>query len=537
MNLTPGAILRGVGIGLEAVSAEVFRVQPRTTANPTPRSGTADQEALALASSIDKVSRELEQMAAKAEATNAEILSALASMIQDPELFDAATSEIEKGWSAGSALFLAAEEFAKLLQGDPHLEERAADLKNLASRVAAELSGVGIGLHIPLRGRVVLVGEDFYPTDIAQFGQAVVGVVTSKGGPTSHTAIILRSMGIPAVMGCAGSENLVDGQTVLVDPAGDRVVVEADISAATQSINLVAKSFDPIIAVRANIGSFDEAVKAAATAADGVGLLRTELLYLSQHSVPTIEEQTRSYAEIFAAAPEGPVVVRTIDVSTDKPVPFLAVDPQAAVAPGYNLLADNREFVIGQLESIEQARVLTGRDVWVMAPMVASSSEAIEFAQLAKSVGSFKVGVMVEIPALAAEVANLKGQVDFISVGTNDLSQFLFETNRLTPLSPELLSPWQPGLIKLLGEIAKAASEAEVSAGVCGESASDPVFAIVLAGLGFDSVSAAMSQVGAVRTALSSVTLDQAREIAGLALTATSAESAKAMVLGALRQH
>ena len=537
MNHSPGVVLSGVGIGLSAVSAEVFRVKSRESAGQTVRSGSAKDETAALTASISKVSLELEQMASLAQSNNAEIFQALSLMIQDPELFAAARVHIDKGWSAGSALFLAVEEFAQLLSGDSLLEERAADLKDLATRVSAELNGVGIGMHVPLRGRVVLVGEDFFPTDIAQFGKAVVGVVTSKGGPTSHAAILLRSMGIPAVLGCDGADQLVDGQVVLVDPAGDRVLVDADLSSATQSINLVAKSFEPIIPVRANIGSFEDSVRAAATAAEGVGLLRTELLYLSQHTVPSIEDQTKSYSEIFAAAPEGPVVVRTIDVSTDKPVPFLSVDPEAAASPGYSLLSDNREFVIGQLKSIERARELTGREVWVMAPMIDSAAEAIEFAELARSLGHYKVGVMVETPSLANQVSELKGKVDFVSVGTNDLSQFLFETNRLAPLSPALLSPWQPKLIQLLDQIAKAARAANIATGVCGESASDPVFAIVLAGLGFDSVSSSMSQVGAVRTALSAVTLDQAADVAQFAVGADSAESAKAMVLGALRQY
>ena len=537
MSHLPGAVLRGVGIGLNAVSAEVFRIKPRKNSSQTARSGSASEEATALTASISKVSLELDELAATAELNNAEIFQALRLMIQDPELFEAACRHIEKGWSAGSALFLAVEEFAQLLKGDPLLEERAADLKDLATRVSAELNGVGLGMQVPLRGRLVLVGEDFFPTDIAQFGKAVVGVVTSKGGPTSHTAILLRSMGIPAVLGCEGADQLVDGQVVLVDPAGDRVLVDADMSSATQSIQLVPKNFEPLIPVRANIGSLDDSVLAAATAAEGIGLLRTELLYLSQQTAPSIDEQTKSYSDIFAAAPEGPVVVRTIDVSTDKPVPFLSVDAKAALNPGYSLLRDNREFVIGQLKSIERARDLTGREIWVMAPMVDSAAEAIEFAELARSLGHYKVGVMVETPSLANEVAELKGKVDFVSVGTNDLSQFLFETNRLAPLSPALLSPWQPKLIKLLSKIAKAAQAANISTGVCGESASDPVFAIVLAGLGFDSISASMSQVAAVRSALSAVSLDEAEGVAQVALGAGSAESAKAMALGALRQY
>ncbi len=536
MSLSPGTSLPGIGIGLEAVSAEVYRVKPREGQPKVGRSGTIASEKEALAAAISRVTEELQVLSVSAEPTNSEILQALGMMISDPELFAGAEVQIEKGWTAGSALFFAVDEFANLLQGDQHLEERAADLKDLASRVSAELSGNGIGLDVPLAGRVVLVGEEFFPTDVAQFGKAVVGVITSKGGPTSHTAIILRSMGIPAVFGCSQAEFLVDGQTVLVDPAGDRVVVDADLSSATQSISLIAKSVEPIIPVRANIGSLADSVRSATTAADGVGLLRTELLYLAAQQTPSIDDQSRSYAEIFASAPEGPVLVRTIDVSTDKPVPFLSVDPSAALVPGYSLLRENRDFVVGQLESIERARVKTGRDVWVMAPMIASVAEAIEFTTLARSIGDYKVGVMVEIPELADNVAALAGSVDFISVGTNDLSQFLFETNRLAPLSPALLSPWQPKLIELLSRIANAAIGAGISRGVCGESASDPVFAIVLAGLGFDSVSASMSQVAAVRTALSSVNMVKAQEVAALALSSETAESAKAAVLAALRQ-
>jgi phosphotransferase system enzyme I (PtsI) len=183
---------------------------------------------------------------------------------------------------------------------------------------------------------------------------------------------------------------------------------------------------------------------------------------------------------------------------------------------------------------LEVARKETGREVWVMAPMIATASEAIEFAQLAKGSGDYKVGIMVETPAIAMALSDLAGKLDFISVGTNDLSQYLFAADRMNAGLGALLNPWQPALVRMLQVIASESEKAGISSGVCGESASDPAFAVVLAGLGFESVSASRSQVGAVRSALSAVTLEQAQEVAKVALAATTAEQCKSAVLDAL---
>jgi phosphotransferase system enzyme I (PtsI) len=381
------------------------------------------------------------------------------------------------------------------------------------------------------------VGDDFSPADTAQFTDAVVGVVTIKGGPTSHTAIICRSKSIPALVSCAQAVDLVDGMQVLVDPVGDRVVVGGDASMATKAISFVAKSLDPIIPVRANIGSLEDSIQAATTAANGVGLFRTELLYLSETTMPSAAKQAKSYAEILSAAPEGPIVVRTIDAGSDKPVPFLDMPHEENPAlgiRGFRLIQNHRQFLIDQLESLEVARKETGREVWVMAPMIATASEAIEFAQLAKGSGDYKVGIMVETPAIAMALSDLAGKLDFISVGTNDLSQYLFAADRMNAGLGALLNPWQPALVRMLQVIASESQKAGISSGVCGESASDPAFAVVLAGLGFKSVSASRSQVGAVRSALSAVTLEQAQEVAKVAHAATTAEQCKSAVLDAL---
>ncbi|MEY4994199.1 MAG: hypothetical protein RLZ65_48 [Actinomycetota bacterium] len=535
---TPGAVLSGMGVGLSPVRAEVFRVKPSQALPAAHKhAGDAESEKQTLKGAVSAVGHYLDELSEKAGETSAEIFEALKMLLEDEDLFETAASQIDEGWSAATSFILAVDEFGELLAGDPAFEERVADLRDLAKRVAAHIHGIHLGLDLPSSGRYVLVGEDFSPADTAQFTNAVVGVVTIKGGPTSHTAIICRSKSIPAVVSCPGAEDLVDGQMVLVDPVGDRVVVDGDESMATKTISFVAKSIEPIIPVRANIGSLSDAVSAATTAANGVGLFRTELLYLSATSMPTVEAQAKSYTEILKAAPEGPIVVRTIDAGSDKPVPFLKMDHEenpALGVRGFRLIQDHRQFILDQLTSLEIARKNSGREVWVMAPMIATSQEALEFASLAKAAGDFKVGVMVETPSIVMALSDLANQLDFISVGTNDLSQYLFAADRMNPSLGGLLNPWQPALIRALAKIASDSAAGNLSSGVCGESASDPAFAVVLAGLGFKSVSASMSQVGAVRTALSSVTIEQAKLVAEEALASKTAEEAKSRVLAAL---
>ena len=227
-------------------------------------------------------------------------------------------------------------------------------------------------------------------------------------------------------------------------------------------------------------------------------------------------------------------MVRTIDAGSDKPVPFLNMpaeeNPSLGVR-GYRLLANHREFVKGQLKALELAREESGREVWVMAPMVATVDEAKTFSELARSLGKYKVGIMIETPSIALLVDQLAGVVDFVSVGTNDLSQYLFAADRMNPSLGALLNHWQPALIKSLSRIANDAKQAGISSGVCGESASDPAFAILLAGLGFDSVSVSRSQVDAVHNALSSLELEDAQKVAQAVLKATTPEQAKATAL------
>jgi phosphotransferase system enzyme I (PtsI) len=535
LSAKPGTILSGLGVGLSPALGEVLVLEhAQLIPEWTKSTKTPEKEISELKSAIAFVSNQLDELGAKAGGTSAEIFEALKTLLEDDELLEVASSNIADGWSAAAAFGKAVDEFAELLKGDPTFDERVADFQDLSKRVQAKLAGIKLDLDLPTKGRIVLVGEDFSPADTAQFTDAVVGVVTLKGGPTSHTAIICRSRNIAAVVSCPGASELATGDRVLVDPVGDRVIVGDDVSLATQAINFVPIGAKSLIPVRANIGTLEDAQSASKTLADGVGLFRTELLYLSSSHEPSIEQQAKSYSEILKAAPEGPNVVRTIDAGSDKPVPFLNMpaeeNPSLGVR-GYRLLANHREFVEGQLKALELARQESGREVWVMAPMVATVDEARTFSELARSLGKYKVGIMIETPSIALLVDQLSGVVDFVSVGTNDLSQYLFAADRMNPSLGALLNHWQPALIKSLSRIAKDAKQSGISSGVCGESASDPAFAILLAGLGFDSVSVSRSQVDAVHNALSSLELEDAQKVAQAVLKATTPEQAKATAL------
>ncbi len=523
--------LKGVGVGLRSQLGEVFTVQ-KTSPNTSPSSETkgVQEETRALQRAIAKVSSQLNQLQQKAEPTARDVLIALDMMLNDVSLIEKAEREILFGSSASEAFFAAVREFEELVSPDPVLMERAADLRDLADQVAGAISGVATALVLPEQGELVLVATDISAIEIMQLTPAVVGVITQFGGPTSHAAIMCRAMDIPMLVACSEAPQLRSGEWVLLDPVADRAVVGGTYDLSTQPMSFQASMPEPLIPVFANIGSMEDASLATASRATGAGLVRTELLFLGSSHRPTRDVQARIYRDLFERCPAGPIVMRTFDVSEDKPLAFLSenlTDNRSWKEPGEELIAE-------QLSSLVQAQLSSGREIWVMAPMVSDASQALEFIKLARSVGDFRIGVMVEVATLIKDLALLQGQLDFISVGTNDLLNSLMKSDRLNPEDLSQTSHWQPALISALAEIAGICSDAGIHSGVCGESASDPAFSIVLAGLGFNSVSASPSQVGQVRAALSSVSESQAREVAAAAQLGLSADQSKTLALAKL---
>ena len=523
--------LRGIGIGREAAVGEVYRWQrAEGVTEHRKASGSAGKEKDALTAALAEGVTEVRAQAGQSDADTAGILEALVMIFEDDELLSMASPHLDEGWDAATALYRALDDLSEMMGDDEDFQSRVEDLRGIARTIGARLRGLTVSHEMPSGQDWVVVADDLTPLDTSQFGDSVVGVVTEYGGPTSHTAIICRSRGIPAVVGAKGALELTDGSKLLVDPVGDRVLVDADMDQATRPIEFVPHHDEPLVTVRANIGSLADAKAAAETAARGVGLFRTEVMYLEHSDRPSRKEQAAQFEEVFRAAPAGKIIVRTIDAGSDKPVPFMPNGEEenpALGVRGFRLGLAHPDFQHDQLGAIADAINATGRDVGVMAPMVSTVDEARQFAQMARDVGLSSVGIMIETPAIVPMIPALKGVVDFVSVGTNDLSQYLFAADRMHPAMGALVDPWQPGLLRTLAQVTAGAEEAGVDVGVCGESAADPVFSVVLAGLGVGSVSVAAGAVESVRDALRTVTMEQARAIAVEALGGSSASETK----------
>jgi len=528
-------ILSGVGVGLNAGTAKAFVVATAESLPPYRLSNLSPQEEVdRLRDATLNVHASLFQLAQGATGPTLDVLDALAEIVVDDVLVDGARGFIDQGWSAASAFGKAVTNFIAPLV-EEGATERFDDFEWLSGLVQADLAGINLQREIPTEGRWVLVIDDLTPADTARFTDAIAAVVTIKGGPTSHASIICAARGIPAVVACAEAARITDGEVLLVDPIGSRVVVNPNALQATASVSFAARLAEPLIAVLANVSSVQDAKAASSASASGVGLLRTELLFLDAQTEPTPEAQVAHYREIFESCPAGPIVVRTLDVASDKPIMY-AVSSLEEHDRGYRFLVENLGLIERQLDALSEAQRMTGREVWVMAPMLGSPSQVSYFAELVRARTNSRVGVMIELASLANKVDELAGIVDFVSIGTNDLSQDLFEVDRNDPAEPELLDHWQPRLIELIGRVAAAARSAAIDCSVCGSAASDPSFAVVLAGLGVSSVSSAPAAVPSVRASLMAFEHGVAAEAASLAASAPSNVAAKLAVEAFLTQ-
>ncbi|MFI7127121.1 phosphoenolpyruvate--protein phosphotransferase [Nonomuraea sp. NPDC050153] len=525
-----GGRLAGLGVSQGRAAGPAVRMAaPPTLPPPRPVADPA-AEASAVAGALAAVAADLTRRAAGASGEAADILEALAMIADDPMLLEDAEGRAREGTDAAHALDAAFAQHRDALAAlGGYLAERAADLDDLKHRAVAFALGLPMpGLPSPGHP-YVLVAEDLSPADTAGLGPDVLALVTERGGPTSHTAILARGRGLPAVVACAGIMDVPDGTVVGVDGATGELAVglteeeaaeirEADRAerarlAAGRGPGRTADGHP--VKLLLNIGSAAD----LRPGAEGVGLFRTEFLFLDRATAPSFEEQVAAYAEVFAQAEN--VIVRTLDAGTDKPLPFLGLPGEPNPALGVRGLRVDRllpDVLDTQLDAIAEAARKTGAEAWVMAPMVTTAAEAGGFARRARARGIARVGAMIEVPAAALRAGRLLREVDFLSIGTNDLAQYTFAADRQHPALADLLDPRQPALLELIAMCAEAGREAGKPVGVCGEAAGDPVLAPLLVGLGVTSLSMAPVCVPSVREALAALTLAECRERAMAAL-------------------
>jgi phosphoenolpyruvate-protein phosphotransferase (PTS system enzyme I) len=493
----------------------------------------------------------------------ADVLYATAMMAEDPSLLEAAADAVrDHGTPAPRAVYDAAARFVAALQSaGGYMAERAGDVADIRDRIVAELLGVPAPGVPTLDGPAVLVARDLAPADTATLDPTTaLALVTVEGGPTSHTAILARSLGIPAVVGCPGAETLVEGALVRVDgtlgqvaEAAPGTVVGADLAAAgpTAVDGPVTTTDGRRIAIVANIADAKDATRAAGVGAEGVGLLRTELTFLSAAAEPAEADQRAGYAATMAPLAGRPITARTLDAGADKPVPFLNVAPEANPALGVrgqrlfdeatgdaaersstigSAAADRVGVLDRQLAALVGGAADAGVELKVMAPMISTADEARRFVARARTAGVEQVGVMIEVPAAVLNAPELLAEVDFVSVGTNDLTQYVFAADRQSGPLAGFNDPWQPAVLRLLDQLCRAASVTGTPVGVCGEAAADPALAVVLVGLGVTSLSAAASALPAVAARVASVDLATAERAARAALAARDVAAARAAV-------
>jgi phosphotransferase system enzyme I (PtsI) len=534
--------LSGVAVSPGRASGPVVRVaEPLGEPPSTPKPADPQAEAARIAPAAQAVAGRLEALAETASGDAATILVTTAAMAGDPALIsEAERLVVAENLSAPRAVYQSANGFAKTLAAaGGYMAERVRDIEDVRDRVVAELLGVAPPGVPELSSPSVLVARDLAPADTAGLDPSqVLALVTEEGGPTSHTAILARGLGIPAVVAVRGllaldaKALLVDGDSGVVELADPNAAVCAAVVSGPAEWNGVGTTSDGhLVKVLGNVGSPADAQAAADAGAEGIGLFRTEFCYLDAPSEPTVAEQRAAYEAVLAPFAGKPVIVRTLDAGADKPLAFLALDAEpnpALGVRGLRVAFDRPDVLDRQLEAIAGAAADSGAEVSVMAPMVATAAEAAWFAERVRAAGIARAGVMIEIPAAALSAREILDAVDFVSIGTNDLAQYTFAADRQLGAVAELNDPWQPALLRLIKLVGDAATAAGKPAGVCGEAAADPRLARVLTGLGVTSLSMNAAAIRAVGASLAAVTREQCVTAARAAIATPTPAAARA---------
>jgi phosphoenolpyruvate-protein phosphotransferase len=532
---------------------------PETAADP-------QAEGLKLDEAIDKAKRQLEalqvQLHGQADANKAAIFAAHQEVLDDPEMRDTVRSAILKGKSAAFAwqqtINTQAERLAKM--HNALLAARAADMRDVGQRVVQNLTGMGPRkIDVPVN--TILVAEDLTPSDTANLDRSkVLGFCTTLGSATSHAAIIARSLDIPAVAGIEPRAlEIPDGTPVILDGTRGALRLNPSVEEmarmqARQQKLTTKKKADLENAARpatttdgcqvevvANIGGLADAKSAVSLGGEGVGLLRTEFLFLDRDTAPTEDEQTQVYGDIARAlGPGRPLVIRTLDVGGDKPLPYLPIAKEENPflgERGVRVGLNRPEVLRTQLRAIlRAASAASASKVLVMFPMVAMLTEwraaKAMLDQECASLGAAPIptGIMIEIPAAAIMAEQFAREADFFSIGTNDLTQYTLAMDRGHPKLAPQVDGLNPSVLYLIAQAVKGAQQHGRWVGVCGGTASDPQAVPILIGLGVNELSVSVPAIPAIKAQIRTLSLADCQTLAQKALTMDTAADVRALV-------
>ena len=489
----------------------------------------------------------------------AAIFEAHMQIAQDPSLSDGIKSLVESSHTnVVAATAQTIETFANIFLGmeDPYMRERGADIKDIGDRLMRNMLGMNPRGLSHISGEVILVAQDLAPSDTASLDKNVVkGIVTAAGGPTSHAAIMARTLEIPAVMGVGDIESFVDGDKAVVlgtdgivemnpsDADWDEYTNQAaafqeELKRLRESANLEATTTDGHhVELFGNIGKAKDAKNALTMGAQGIGLYRTEFLYMENDELPAEDVQFEEYKKVAQDMKGKPVIIRTMDIGGDKELKCLDLPSEMNPFLGYRAIriSLNRPDIFKvQLRALLRASAFG--DIHIMYPMIASVEEVKQAnamldeckeeltAEGKEFNNDIKVGIMIEVPAAAVISPILAKYVDFFSIGTNDLCQYTLAVDRMNEAIGSLYQPLHPGVLRLIKHVIDASHEQGKFTGMCGELASDPVATMILLGLGLDEFSMTASSIPLIKNILRSVSKAECEEVANKALTMDTAE-------------
>ncbi len=562
--------LAGLGAVAGIAIAPAWRYREQEAGATPPVGG---DPGAAIRSAATAASLQLEALADRIRAAgrpdDAGIFEAQAVLATDPTIVDGALALVAAGADPASAVVGAAGEAAVAIAslGDELLAARAADVRDVGARIARILRGEALALP---DGPIIAVADDLPPSVTAEIPAAFLrGIALAGGSRTAHAVILARGLGIPCVVGCAGLveavdhaataagtavEVALDGETgvVLIDPddAARATLGERQAALAVRRARAVAARGGPAatadgarVLLVANIGSPDDAARALDAGAEGVGLFRTEFLFMQRQAPPTEEEQVAAYRRAFEAfGPGRPVVVRLADIGGDKGIPYLGLPVEANPFLGVRairLAYRDPQLLRTQLQAIWRAGGLAGVVPHVMAPMIATledvdlldalrdEARAAVLAAGHPCAAAMVTGIMVEIPAAALLAPELARRVAFFSIGTNDLTQYLMAADRGNATLARFQDALHPAVLRAIAAVVAGADAAGIPVAVCGELAGDPAGALVLVGLGVDELSADAGSLDEVRVALAACTRDELDALARAALVAPDAAAVR----------
>jgi phosphoenolpyruvate-protein phosphotransferase len=513
---------------------------------------------------LDQALAEITDSLAGARGPAAEIAEAHRALLADPELLRTAEAEIAAGRSAAFAWRAATAQASDAIRatGDALLMERVADLKDLERQVVAALLGTSGASAPTLRPGTILIADDLLPSQFLAFDTAnLAGICTAAGGPTSHVAILAASAGIPMLVAAGeGVLAIADGTPVILDADIASIVTDPSPDALSEASERLfatrerrareaAEAHEPChmadgtrIEIFANLGSVTDAAAAVAAGAEGCGLLRTEFLFLERETAPDEEEQRETYSRIAATLGDRPLIVRTLDIGGDKPVPYLPMGGEENPAlglRGVRLSLARPDLMRLQLRAI--LRGVPAGQCRIMLPMVADLGDYRPVrALLAEALAELgivepvQLGVMIETPAAAMLAGQIAREADFLSIGTNDLTQYTLAADRGNAAVSQRIDAMHPAVLRLVREVGRGAKEAGRWAGMCGGLASDPLAAPILIGLGITELSATPAAIPGLKAVVRKLDMNACVMLAEKACDAVSPAEVRALAREAL---